>query len=133
MAKDTNALQLYYEAVNELLGDLVREGISQDAVLEGLIADRSESARVKVKTIYQAKLQMARDRLKRLRSINPPKVAATIHKIFLKAFVLGVEARQQDLAGNHFDASAAYEIASREIGQGNKMWDELGVKKYPEL
>jgi len=51
----------------------------------------------------------------------------------VKAFVIGVEARQQEVAGNFFNASAAYELSSREIGRGNMMWDELGVKRYPEL
>jgi hypothetical protein len=46
---------------------------------------------------------------------------------------MGVEARKQTLAGNYFDGSAAYELASKEIGRGNEMWDELGVKRYPEL
>lgn len=133
MAKGTNAVQLYYEAVNELTGDLVKEGIFVDEKLNALMEDRSESARIKEKNLYQLKLHMARDRLKRLRSISPPKEAATIHKVFLGAFDMGVEARKQALAGNYFDASAAYEIASREIGRGNEMWDELGVMKYPVL
>jgi len=68
MAKDTNAVQLYYEAVNDLLGDLVKEGISLDEVLKGLIAENSESARAKEQAIYEVKLQMAQDRLKRLQS-----------------------------------------------------------------
>lgn len=128
-----SAVQLYYEAVNELLGELVKEGIFVDERLKALMEDRSESARLKEKKLYQVKLQMARDRMKRLRSIKPPRKAKSIHKVFLKAFVLGVEARQQEVARRFFDASAAYELSSREIGRGNEMWDELGVKKYPEL
>ena len=133
MAKDTNAVQLYYEQVNELLGSIVLEGTSVDEALNDLMEDRSESARVKEKNLYEAKLQMAQDRLKRLRSIRPPRKAKKIHRVFLGAFDMGVEARRQQLAGNFFDASAAYELSSREIGRGNAMWDELGVKKHPEL
>ena len=126
-------VQLYYEAVNELLGDLVKEGVFADEVQNALMEDRSETTRLRSKTLYELQLQMARDRLKRLRSINPPKDAAAIHKVFLAAFDMGVEARQQELAGNYFEASAAYEVSSRELDRGNKMWDELGVKRYPEL
>ena len=133
MARDTNAVQLYYEAVNELTGDLVKEGNFAEEVQNALVEDRSETARLRMKTLYQLQLHMAQDRLKRLRSISPPKEAATIHKVFLAAFDMGVEAREQALAGNYFDASAAYEVSSRELDRGNKMWDELGVKRYPEL
>ena len=114
-------VQLYYEAVNELLGDLVKEGVFADEVQNALMEDRSETTRLRSKTLYELQLQMARDRLKRLRSINPPKEAATIHKVFLAAFDMGVEARQQALAGNYFEASAAYEVSSRELDRGNKM------------
>ena len=125
-------VQLYYEAVNELLGDLVKEGIFVDEALNALMEDRSEIARLKEKNLYQVKLHMARDRLKRLRSIKPPKEATTIHKVFLGAFDMGVEARKQQLEGDYYKASAAYEVSSRELDRGNGMFDELGIERYPE-
>ena len=126
-------VQLYYEAVNELLGEIVKASIVTDEMLGELIDDGSESARAEEKEIYKAKLHMARERLKSLRLINPPKEAATIHSVFLKAFVLGVEARQQEVAENFFAASAAYELASKELDQTGMMWDDLGMERYPEF
>lgn len=133
MAKDTSAVQLYYEAVNELLGGIaVTEGFI-DEVLRALMEDRSESARLKEKGLYEVKLGLARDRLERLLSIKPPKEARAIHGAYFAAFEMGVEARQQALDGNYPEASAAYEVSSKGLTRANSMWDELGVKKNPEL
>jgi len=124
-------VQLYYEAVNELLGEIVKESIVTDEMLGELMDDGSK--RAEEKEIYEAKLHMARERLKSLRSINPPKEATTIHNVFLKAFVLGVEARQQEVNGNFFEAGAAYKLASKELDQTGQMWDDLGVERLPEF
>ena len=125
-------IQLYYEAVNDLLGEIVKESIVTDEMLGELTDDGTGSVTAEEKEIFEAKLHMARERLESLRSINPPKEAATIHSVFLKAFVLGVEARQQEANGNFFEASAAYKLSTEQLDKTGKMWDDLGVERYPE-
>ena len=125
-------IQLYYSAVNELLGELVKEGSFAEELRIALNGDRSETASLRMKTLYQLQLHMARDRLERLLSIKPPKEAKAIHGAYFAAFEMGVEARQQALDGNYPEASAAYEVSSKGLTRANSMWDELGVERYPE-
>ena len=116
----------YHDEAYELLRDLVAEGVVAEEALGRLMHDPTPQAREAEQSLHKERLQLAVRRLERLRRLRPPRQAIEIHSAYLKSFALGVEARQQDLEGNHLKASAAFQLSSDELSRATQLWEQIG-------
>jgi len=117
----------YYKAIQGILTEHVIETGTTGETLNSLMLVDSSEARMKEERIYNDRLEAAKHRLQKVKDLNPPNEILAIHQAYLKAFTVGVEARREESRGNHFKASAAYQISSDELSKTVKMWEELGV------
>ena len=127
IVKPSRSLRKYFSRVQELLKEMVVEGIAAERALQPLISDPSEQARSREKSIHGEQLAMATRRLQVLETLAPPPEAQHIHAAYMKAFTFAVEARAQSFQGNDFRASAAHQIASDALGSTTEMWPLLGL------
>jgi len=117
----------YYKAIQGILTEHVIETGTTGETLNRLMLVDSSEARMKEQRTYNDRLEAAKRRLQKVKDLNPPNEILAIHQTYIKAFTFGVEARREESRGNHFKASAAYQISSDELSKTVKMWEELGV------
>jgi hypothetical protein len=122
--KNDQRIKQYCDSIKSLLIDLIKEQMAVEAI------DNSDTkpTRDEWVQIYEARAEMAANRLSELRKLKPPDVIMNIHSTYINAFSTGLEARQEEARGNFFKASAVYKVSSDLLGRAETMLKEMGIE-----
>jgi len=116
-------IRRYKRATDRILKSLIDEESKYGKLLNEFAKTGEVSTREK--KIRQEKVRLARQRLSDVRSITPPTGTTRIHLLLVDAMSLGLEARELELEGQLFKASAAYQVASESLSNFSDLFNSL--------